>query len=399
MHPFTDRLPSGQKPSQLTIPQNPESNEQMKRSLALLALVSSFPIGCSDSSSSTPSDPQGATGTTSQTSDGAASTGAASVTTGGTTGGGGQCLTGAAADGSLLLLANVANNYSFASTVTLNLLPVAPNTALDFDWSGLSRDLLGHDIDPAQDVVTVILALLQLTPEEFEAKLAANERVNSYSKGALAFYPDQITAANMYEFTAPGNTEPLASEEIDPYLDPARYDPATHTFAVLVQDSTDPAKGVRMVQALRLDPDSFTTEVVINNDSATLGYTTDLTAVVPVAVPPSTPDITVDWADMEVNGLAGPWEARSIDEVMIGHYSLTPAELTSQFLDLELVADALYRGPVPAGDALNVSTLMDEAGQTFPGIDDTGTWVLALNCGDCTNPAPWFLTILVPCNG
>lgn len=47
---------------------------------------------------------------------------------------------------------------------------------------------------------------------------------------------------------------------------------------------------------------------------------------------------------------------------------------------------------------LNLSTLTEETSAApFTGIDGTGTWILALKCTKCTNPAPWFLTILTAC--
>ena len=99
-----------------------------------------------------------------------------------------------------------------------------------------------------------------------------------------------------------------------------------------------------------------------------------------------------------LNAFGNPWTQRSVDEVMIGHYSLTRAELTAQFLGLENIADELYRGPVVAGATVDLTTLIDETtGALFAGIDGTGTWILALNCKECSNPAPWFLTILEPC--
>ena len=42
---------------------------------------------------------------------------------------------------------------------------------------------------------------------------------------------------------------------------------------------------------------------------------------------------------------------------------------------------------------------MTEAGQAFPGIDATGTWLLGLECGNCGIPAPWYLTVLKACGG
>ena len=57
----------------------------------------------------------------------------------------------------------------------------------------------------------------------------------------------------------------------------------------------------------------------------------------------------------------------------------------------------MYRGDVAAGNSLALHDLKDANGQPFAGIDGSGTWILALNCGRCANPAPWFLTELKSC--
>ena len=47
---------------------------------------------------------------------------------------------------------------------------------------------------------------------------------------------------------------------------------------------------------------------------------------------------------------------------------------------------------------LDFTTLKDkDTGAAFPGVDDTGTWLVGLICGNCRNPAPWYMTILKPC--
>ena len=33
----------------------------------------------------------------------------------------------------------------------------------------------------------------------------------------------------------------------------------------------------------------------------------------------------------------------------------------------------------------------------FPVMVVNGTWLLGLTCGNCRNPAPWYMTILKPC--
>ena len=39
---------------------------------------------------------------------------------------------------------------------------------------------------------------------------------------------------------------------------------------------------------------------------------------------------------------------------------------------------------------------MDSAGNPFTGITSDGTWLVGLICGNCQNPAPWYLSVLVP---
>lgn len=364
--------------------------------LVTLAMVSVSLGACGD-----PDAPNGTSGQSEST--------ATTMGTTGTTGAAAGCLSTTLEDGSLSLSVDPANNYAFDSTVTLHPLLVAPNTPFSFDWSKLTIDLMGQPINPAAgEVVTVLMSLLDLNVQDFQDKLNANEDLVGHSKGALAFYPTSETTAELYQFMIPGNSVPEDPAKIDPYLDPGEFPPEQNTFAVLVQDVTAAARGVRMVQAVTIDPTSVNSLVEITNDSSELTYDTDLMAVVPVQVPLGNANITADWTDLQqdptknipgaLNALGGPWLKASVDEVMVGHYSLTPAELTQQFLGLENIATELYRGPVAAGAKLNLSTLVEEqSGAPFTGIDGTGTWILALNCSDCTNPAPWFLTILQSC--
>ena len=46
----------------------------------------------------------------------------------------------------------------------------------------------------------------------------------------------------------------------------------------------------------------------------------------------------------------------------------------------------------------NGKALKDKNGASFAGIDGTGTWMVALVCGNCRNPAPLYMTILKPCS-
>ncbi|HEX7500572.1 MAG TPA: hypothetical protein VF524_09750, partial [Polyangia bacterium] len=84
--------------------------------------------------------------------------------------------------------------------------------------------------------------------------------------------------------------------------------------------------------------------------------------------------------------------------VLLGHYTQTPAQLEKQFLDIQLIATDLYEAGISIGTRIDFSTLTTSSGKAFSGIDTTGTWLVALQCGACRNPAPWYLSILKPCS-
>jgi hypothetical protein len=160
---------------------------------------------------------------------------------------------------------------------------------------------------------------------------------------------------------------------------------------------TYPGQGVRMVQAFKLDASSTNQTVTVNNSSSNLSWNVDLTSLTPVWIPAGKANVTVDWSMMTVNGLGREFTERSVNRVMVAQYSESVAELKTKFLDIEGIAKHMYRGDVEVGNSLTLTSLKDANMQPFTGIDGTGTWILALTCGTCANPAPWFLTILKTC--
>jgi hypothetical protein len=313
----------------------------------------------------------------------------------------GACITdgGVDEDGFIPLYAHPDNNYTFSSTVSVSTIAAMPNTELFFDWSTLTTDFLGHDVDPLADIDTVALILWELTLEEMTEKLNADELSAQYAAAAIALYTNnEVTTGSIFDFQVAGGGE-LPPEELMPRLDPANYDPATHTYALMAQTGGVLGQGVKMVQAFHLDEASENTQVDITPESTSLSFDVDLSdSLVPVSLPLGETNVLVDWSDMETTALNLEWKIRSIQEVMVAKYSLTPADLEAQFLDLELIADEMYRGEVEAGDEFVLTDLVEETtGAPFNGITEDGTWVLALVCTRCSNPAPWYLTRLQPC--
>ena len=75
-----------------------------------------------------------------------------------------------------------------------------------------------------------------------------------------------------------------------------------------------------------------------------------------------------------------------------------PPSSRRTFLDLDRIATTTYSADIVSGSTLDFTTLKDKNGASFPGVDDNGTWLVGLVCGNCRNPAPWYMSILKPCS-
>ena len=103
----------------------------------------------------------------------------------------------------------------------------------------------------------------------------------------------------------------------------------------------------------------------------------------------------LDWSDLTTDGRGNEFSHTSVDGIMVGRYeSLTPSDLESQFLDLEYIADELWTMELTGGSTADLSDLSGDT--PFTDFSGEGTWILALRCSLCSNPAPLFLTTLVP---
>lgn len=310
----------------------------------------------------------------------------------------GTCLSTVGADGNLLLSAHETNNYWFTSNFQPRDVVVKPGADLTFDWSGLTTDFLGHPIDAQAPLDMILMVKWKISKTEMLEKLNQDDLDAAYSQGVLAHYPSGNSTAQLLNFEIPGTGGMIQPDAI---LGEFSYEasPADQfSFSVMPSQGTNPGKGIRAIKTLTLDPASENTHVVIDTDPNDITFQTDLGTLAPVAVPAGTNAVTVDWSTIVTNGLGAEFRKRYISDVLIGHYSLSLEELETQFLDLEYIADGLWQGAATAGEKLALSSLVDANGAPFPGIDGTGNWILALQCKEkCGNPAPWYLTRLVPC--
>ncbi len=294
------------------------------------------------------------------------------------------------------LMASTAHDYGFTSTLTFPPVKVKPMTNLTFDWGSVTTDFLGHDIDPKKDLNTILVLMWKLTLPDLQTKLNAD----SLQQRDLVTLPLQYatdgnnTSAKLLDFTNSGNPD---ATTILSFLDATQYDPTKFTYTLMAATGNTLGEGTKMIQSFQVDPSSSNTAVTMTTDSTQLTYTADLHSLTPTEIPAGQAGITLDWSQMTKNALGNDFVVSNITRALVGHYTQTPTEIESQFLDIELIATKLYQGDIGTGTSVNFSSLKTDGGESFQGIDDTGTWMVALQCGGCRNPAPWYLTILKPC--
>ena len=349
----------------------------MKHALVPFTLTFLFALstGCSGDSESTGDSGGGSGG---------------SPATGGTSGSGGNpaCPN--------MILANQVNNYAFSSTLTFPPTSVQPDTELTFGWGNVTTDFLGHALDPMAGITAVNVMLWNLTQEDLELKLNADTLLmRDLGVIATLFTERMRTEGSLFEFTSAGMA--ITPEDILPFLDAEAFPPDANTYTVMIADGMELGEGTRMIQGFKLDPTSTNTHVELTNTSTALQYMVNLQAHTRTNLPMGTAAVTIDWGDMTVNALGNEFIPTEITEALVAYYTEPVADLEAQFLDLELIAEGMWRGTVESGTSVTLSSLTNESGQPFTGIDGNGTWIVALICGSCRNPAPWYLSILAPC--
>ena len=305
---------------------------------------------------------------------------------------------GAVTCGETSLIASASHNYTFSGTVTLVPVTVAPNAELIFDWAGVTMDLRGRAGDPKKDLNTISMLMWELSPSDLQAKLNADTmQTKDLTTIPLTFNPDgNTTSARLFSFTV--NGQAIDPNTILPYFDSNRYSITNHVYTLMATTGSVIGQDTRMIQSFQLDPSSSNTTVKMTSTSTKLTYAVDLRSLTPTVIPAGQPAITLDWSQMTINALGSPFDSNNISKAMVGHYTQTLSELERAFPNLELLASELYQGDIPVGTSSDFSLLKSTAGQRFSGIDGTGTWIVALQCGGCVSPAPWYLSILKPCS-
>lgn len=303
------------------------------------------------------------------------------------------------ANGQVFVAVTDAQNYSFQSSMSIVSTRVKSRSNILFDWSALSLDLVGHKVDPLKDIDMIQVMVWRLPESTLASKLNRDEWSLSDLAGVAVSYTGQkMTSENYFDLLTAGGV-PVPKEDLLDFADPAKYPPKKHSYSVMVSSGKILGKNPRMLALFNLDPGETNSKVTITNSSTSLKFSADLRSLRRVPVPSGLAHIAIDWSrSIKLNSLGQSFSPTYITQVMVAHYpDKTVADLETNFLDLELMASDLWRADIPSGTSVSLSTLTSSKGEKFAGVDEVGTWALALICGSCSNPAPWFLTLFEVC--
>lgn len=255
-----------------------------------------------------------------------------------------------------------------------------------------------------------MLVVWKASLEELQTKLNNDELDQKNYEVMCNVFPGDSPppklSAPLTEFAF--NRVPLASDAAEAeriqkaYLNPEIYPPSEYSQTVMVQSDPEVlGAGTQMLQAIAPTPGETNTVVNVTSASTGLVYDADLQSALKTYVQPGVPNFAVDWSTLTVNSMGRTVDPVKIDHVTISRFDQSVSELEGDlFLDLELIPTASWSAELDSlGVGFDLSKLETTpgSGSFFPGIDETGTWLLALRCGDCRNPAPWFITVLAPC--
>lgn len=280
-----------------------------------------------------------------------------------------------------------ANNYTLSGTLDVPSTPVrAGDPALTFDWSALTEDLQCHPVDPVADIDNVaFLAFPNKTEAEIEAGLQASDLEQVDLGGYVSLQPGDRTSVRLEEMTFFGT-------DVDIEL---LFTQGSGTWLALLTTGTSVGVGTRALGFVEPRDDVDALTVDLSPNCGILDLDADLSSLTPVAVRASG-EATLDWSGLTVDGQGNPIELGNVDRVMLGHYpDHTPEALAAAFLDLEILTTEVWDASTDGAHVVDLRTLTRD-GVGFPGFEGGGTWLFALRCSLCSNPAPVFATVLEP---
>ncbi|MFZ5478806.1 MAG: hypothetical protein ACOZNI_18685 [Myxococcota bacterium] len=273
-------------------------------------------------------------------------------------------------------------NYGFTSALDIGCEEAPLGEDFTIDWSRLTTDMLGQPVDPAADVSTATLIAFDISQEEVEAALVIEDLDGN---DLVAFASND---------TVTGTTSCLLSDLIVPPAVEVR--PEEHftkpEWTWLLTVGAGLTENF-MVTFLCPVEGSTVDTVYIEDDSTALTFEAELEELdaFDIAEPSA---YAVEWGGLTTHANGEAIDLVELDQLMIARYDLALPAIEADFINLESLAAELYTMDVYGLTEADLGDALDADGAAFAGFGAGTTWLLALRCTECTNPAPPFLTVI-----
>lgn len=271
------------------------------------------------------------------------------------------------------------NGYRYTAELDVAVAPAAELEDVRIAWGDVTTDLRGHAYEPADVDESRLVFFTGLAPDEVEEALAT-DTLDQSDVGLYMLCSDEVDHdCQLSEYGILGS-----QAGIDAYFEGGK---GSWLFALVTRE----VPGARAL--LFLDPVADgPTEVAFEDGGSSLAVEVQLDELVPVGL--SAADVVIDWSALSTDGLGNAVEPRKLDRLEVARYDMDLEELEARFLDLEQLATGRWSFDTNGETSASLADL--EGDEAFPGVDDEGTWLLALWCTTCQTPAPRFLTVVRP---
>lgn len=273
-----------------------------------------------------------------------------------------------------------ANNFSYTAALSIGSNPLRAETDGIIRWDTLTRDVRGGAIDARTDLNEArLIAFRNLDPASVTYALAHDELAQADVSVFVTCTPTDASCV-LSDFGMFGNTI-----DIQQY-----FQEGYGTWLLALGRSGEP--GADALMFLEAVADTDTTEARLTDATSTLAVDVDLNSLISVIVPTGTAALTFDWGGLTRDGLGDALDHATLDELWVARFEESAEALAQDVFSLEERAQVSWTLDV---SGYSDASLVDLEGEgVFNGIDRTGTWLLALRCRTCTNPAPRFVTLL-----
>ena len=265
------------------------------------------------------------------------------------------------------------HNYSLVSSLESTSIAIAEGQDASIDWSSVTRDLLGNPVSAEAIDKVSIIRFHHLSPEEILTGINQDTLRQADVSGFVDFFPVDQMQANITDFSLQGT-----------YVEPATDLLSSQgTFLAVLNKYED----VVSLLFIRPESSSENRSVIVADDSVTLAVDVNLDGEqMPIE---AAREYYFDWSNLTQTGQGSSFYFPQVDRLMLAGFSTALPALEEDFLQLEQLADVLYRH-----DVTGLTTLPVKRIEGFSSFAEAQYWVLALQCSRCMNPAPHFVGAL-----